>query len=114
MENSGAVYIFRRGDEGWRQEAYVKASNTGEPEDGDNFGYALGLSADGNTLAVGATSEDGSSAGVNGDDSDNTARGAGAVYVFARENGKLVSTGLSEGVQYRSDRPVRNIPRDQR
>ena len=87
MENSGAVYIFRRGDGGWRQEAYVKASNTGEPEDGDNFGYVLSLSADGNTLAVGATGEDGASVGVNGDDSDNSARGAGAVYVFVREDG---------------------------
>lgn len=87
MENSGAVYVFRRGDAGWRQEAYVKASNTGEPEDGDNFGYALGLSADGNTLAVGATGEDGSGASGSGDGSDNSARGAGAVYVFAREGG---------------------------
>ena len=49
------------------------------------FGYVLGLSADGNTLAVGATGEDGSTTGVNGDDSDNSARGAGAVYVFERE-----------------------------
>ena len=87
MENSGAVYIFRRGAEGWRQEAYVKASNTGEPEDGDNFGYVLSLSADGDTLAVGATGEDGASVGVNGYPSDNSARGAGAVYVFVREDG---------------------------
>ncbi|MCZ0955239.1 MAG: FG-GAP repeat protein, partial [Rhodospirillaceae bacterium] len=85
MENSGAVYIFRRDDEGWGQEAYLKASNTGEPEDGDGFGYVLGLSADGNALAVGATGEDGSSTGANGDDSDNSARGAGAVYVFERD-----------------------------
>ena len=87
MENSGAVYIFRRGAEGWRQEAYVKASNTGEPEDGDNFGYVLSLSADGDTLAVGATGEDSASVGVNGYPSDNSARGAGAVYVFVREDG---------------------------
>ncbi len=87
MENSGAVYIFSRGDGEWRQEAYVKASNTGEPEDGDNFGYVLGLSADGNTLAVGATGEDGSGVGTNGDENDNSARGSGAVYVFVREGG---------------------------
>ena len=85
VENSGAVYVFRRDDDGWSQEAYVKASNTGEPEDGDNFGYVLGLSADGNTLAVGATGEDGSTTGIDGDDSDNSARGAGAVYVFVRD-----------------------------
>ena len=84
-ENSGAVYVFRRDGGEWSQEAYLKASNTGEPEDGDNFGYVLGLSADGNTLAVGATGEDGSATGINGDDSDNSARGAGAVYVFVRD-----------------------------
>ncbi len=85
VENSGAVYVFRRDGEGWSQEAYLKASNTGEPEDGDNFGYVLSLSADGNTLAVGATGEDGSGTGIDGDDSDNSARGAGAVYVFVRD-----------------------------
>ena len=87
MENSGAVYIFRRGNDGWGQEAHIKASNTGEPEDGDGFGYVLGLSADGNTLAVGATGEDSSATGANGDESDNSAGGAGAVYIFVREAG---------------------------
>src|SRR2546426_7640368 len=34
----------------WRQAAYVKASN---PRAGAQFGYAVALSSDGNTLAVG-------------------------------------------------------------
>ena len=87
MENSGAVYVFRREGGNWRQEAYVKASNTGELEDGDGFGYVLDLSADGGILAVGATGEDSSATGVNGEESDNSANGAGAVYVFVRDDG---------------------------
>jgi len=52
---SGAVYVFTRSGTTWNQQAYVKASNT---EAGDQFGVSLALSADGNTLAVGAIGED--------------------------------------------------------
>jgi len=85
MENSGAVYVFAREAGDWSQQAYLKASNTGESEDGDGFGYALSISADGNTLAVGATGEDSSATGVNGDGGDNSAGGSGAAYVFVRD-----------------------------
>jgi hypothetical protein len=81
---SGAAYIFTRTGTTWAQQAYVKASNTGEQDDGDTFGYSIALSGDGNTLAVGAPSEDSSATTVNGDQRDNAAVGAGAVYVFAR------------------------------
>ena len=66
---------------------FVKASNPDgvqQEGNGDKFGWALALSADGRTLAVGAPDEDGSAVGVNGDDSDNDAGDAGAVYVFSR------------------------------
>jgi len=86
MDNSGAVYVFAREAGNWSQQAYLKASNTGEPEDGDGFGYALSISADGNTLAVGATGEDSSATGANGDEADNSAGGSGAAYVFVRED----------------------------
>ena len=77
---SGAVYVFRFSSSTWSQQAYIKASNTGA---GDEFGQFLSLSADGNTLAVGAFGEDGSSTGVNGAQGDSTATdGSGAVYVF--------------------------------
>jgi|GEM_PF-471939 len=79
--NAGAVYVFTRDDGQWAQEAYIKASNT---EAGDLFGAKLSLSADGSTLAVGATREDSSATGINGDLSDNSAVSAGAVYVFTR------------------------------
>lgn len=85
MDNSGAVYIFSRDGGRWSEQAYLKASNTGEPGDGDGFGYALSISADGNTLAVGATGEDSGSTGVGGDEADNSASGSGAAYVFVRE-----------------------------
>ena len=78
---AGAVYVFTRDGSGvWSQQAYIKASNTDE---GDNFGSLLDL--DGDTLAVGADGEDSNATGVNGDQDDNIASGAGAVYVFTRD-----------------------------
>ncbi|HWN69757.1 MAG TPA: cadherin-like beta sandwich domain-containing protein, partial [Haliangium sp.] len=77
--DAGAVYVFRRSDGVWAQEAYVKASNTGA---GDEFGHAVALSGD--TLAVGARREASSATGVNGDDANNDAAASGAVYVYTR------------------------------
>ena len=54
------------------------------PGDGDQFGYSLALSGDGNTLAVGAISEDGAAQQVNGNEHDDSQQSAGAVYVFNR------------------------------
>jgi len=86
---SGAVYVFERRHDGWRQDAYVKASNAeGDPAGGfqaDYFGGALALS--GRTLIVGAPFEDGAATGVNGDQENNDAPSAGAVYVFVRRAG---------------------------
>jgi hypothetical protein len=78
---SGAVYVFARIGGVWSQQAYVKASNT---QDNDQFGTGLAISADGNTLVVGAPGEDGGVAGINGNQADNTLPGAGAAYVFVR------------------------------
>ena len=82
---SGAVYVFTRDTGGgWTQQAYVKASNT---DAADFFGRSVTLSADGNTLAASAFFEDSSAIGANGNDADNTASNAGAVYVFVRDGG---------------------------
>lgn len=78
---SGAVYVFFRSGTGWVQQAYVKASNT---EGGDDFGVSVSLSADGNTLAVGARNEASSATGVGGNETDNSMAASGAVYVFSR------------------------------
>jgi FG-GAP repeat len=88
MPGAGAVYVFARTGSTWSQQAYVKASNTGEKTDGDQFGYSIALSGDGNTLAAGAISEDSAATGINGNQADNSADSAGAVYVFTRADAK--------------------------
>jgi hypothetical protein len=81
--DSGAVYMFRFDPiNGWWQQAYIKASNTDE---GDHFGSSMALSADGNTLAVGARGEDSDAMGVDGDQANDSALGSGAVYLFQRD-----------------------------
>jgi len=90
LRQAGAVYVFSRAGSTWTQQAYIKASNTGRagegevPGDGDQFGYSLALSGDGNTLAVGAISEDGAAQQVNGNERDDSQQSAGAAYVFVR------------------------------
>ena len=81
--DSGAVYVFRFIGGEWTQQAYIKASNTG---DRDYFGQAVSLSADGNTLAVGATSEDSLASGVGGAENNDSSTDSGAVYVFEFSN----------------------------
>ena len=90
IPQSGAVYVFTRTGTTWTQQAYIKASNTGKAGegqlagDGDQFGFSLALSGDGNTLAVGAISEDSAAQQINGNQGDDSAQSAGAVYVYAR------------------------------
>ena len=79
--DAGAVYVFTRNGSDWVQQAYIKASNA---QSGDQFGFAVALSGDGNTLAVAANFEDSGAAGINGNQADESASGAGAVYVFVR------------------------------
>jgi hypothetical protein len=74
---AGAVYVFVRSGPIWSQQAYVKASNT---DANDQFGITVALSGD--TLAVGARFEDSAATGVGGDQADNTAPNAGAIYVY--------------------------------
>ena len=45
----------------------------------------MALSKDGKLMAVGARSEASASKGVNGNPSDNSAAGAGAVYIFTNQ-----------------------------
>jgi hypothetical protein len=90
IPQAGAAYVFTRTGTTWTQQAYIKASNTGEAGtadsfgDGDQFGVSLAISDDGRTLAVGAITEDSASPGINGNQADNSATSAGAVYVFSR------------------------------
>ena len=94
LKQSGAVYVFTRTGATWTQQAYLKASNPGragrsddEFGDGDQFGYSISLSGDGNTLAVGAPTEDSNAQTINGNQADDSAVSSGATYVFTRTAG---------------------------
>ena len=90
---TGAVYVFTRNSGDWAQQAYLKVSNT-DLASFAQFGGAIGISADGNTLAIGARGEAGFSNGINGDQyavlpqpnfgQPNGAIYIGAAYVFTR------------------------------
>lgn len=114
---TGAVYVFKREEDGWAQDAFLKASNAEPPEEeeeetdgtaeddgtddsatddetdddgdvtiptnvNDRFGHRVALSGDGLTLAVSALFESSDATGINGDENNNDAPNAGAVYVF--------------------------------
>ena len=58
------MFVFVRAPSGgWIQQAYIKSSS---PDATDFFGWSVGLSADGSTLATGSYGEDGSAAGLGG------------------------------------------------
>jgi len=83
VSNAGAVYVFTKSNGTWSEVAYVKASNPGVD---DAFGTSVALSGDGNTLAVGAVLEASNSTGINSAPNE-SAFGAGAVYVYIRTAG---------------------------
>jgi hypothetical protein len=83
---AGAAYVFTRAATAWSQQVYLKASNT---EAGDAFGAALALSGDGNTLVVGAPSEDSLTA-----PGDNNAQDSGAAYAFTRSGTAWATAGM--------------------
>jgi len=75
--SAGAAYFFGFiPGTGYRQLYYLKASNTNAL---DRFGYSLAASTD--FIVVGADKEDSSAIGLNGDQEDNSADEAGAVYI---------------------------------
>ena len=76
---SGAAYVFVRSGAVWRQQAYLKASNT---EGNDEFGFSIAIS--GNTVLAGARGESSDATGVKGTQTSNGAAGSGAAYVFVR------------------------------
>lgn len=76
--NAGAVYVFNRVGSTWTQQSYVKSSNT---EANDSLGFTS-ISADGQTLAVGASTESSSATSIGGDQTDNTKSQSGAVYIY--------------------------------
>jgi trimeric autotransporter adhesin len=86
--DSGAIYVFAQDAMGWVQQAYVKASNTFAV---DNFGTAVALSANGDSLAVSAPQELNNATGIGGTQTNRSAHFAGAVYVFTRDDAQAWS-----------------------
>jgi hypothetical protein len=77
---TGAVHLYgEKTPNIWSRTAFVKAPN---PDAMDAFGYAVSLDAYARTLAVGAIWEGSAATGVGGNQQDNSAPAAGAVYVY--------------------------------
>jgi len=76
----GGAYVFRRTGTQWAQQGPTLGPKYGDPQ----LGYAIALSADGNTLALGAPTDASGATGINGDGGQApvTFNAAGAVYVF--------------------------------
>jgi len=78
---SGAAYVFVRDEnDQWSQQAFFKASNA---DSGDLFGHSVAI--DGDTIVVGALEERSNAIGVDGNQANNDIEGAGAAYVFFRD-----------------------------
>ena len=108
---SGAVYTFAHDGNAWAQTAYLKASNTGG---GDQFGNSLAFSGDGDTLAIGAFAEASGATGINGDQNDNTAATAGAVYLFGPDgSGWVQNTYLKASNTESADNFGRSVALDE-
>jgi len=77
--SAGAAYVFVRNGTAWRQDAYIKPSNTRAEQ---QFGHAVALSS--TALVVGAWGESSNGVGFNGNQSGTQTQSAGAAYVFRR------------------------------
>jgi len=88
-EDSGAVYMFTQASKTWKEQGYIKPSNT---EEEDHFGASVSLSGEGGTLAVGAPLDDG-----------NVEKDSGAVYVFGRTDGVWVEKAYVKSSNVRKE-----------
>ncbi|MGE4658968.1 MAG: integrin, partial [Gammaproteobacteria bacterium] len=78
----------------WSQQAYIKPSNSGLE---DWFGSRLALSGDGTTLALGTQLEDSNSTGIGGDEENDDAQQAGAVYLFTQSGDTWLQQAYVKG-----------------
>ena len=106
--DSGAVYVFVRTGNNWSQQAYIKPSNT---QTSDKFGFALALSGDGNTLAVGATLEDSNARGINRQSGGQLRRRLRRRLRLRAQRVDVVPAGVCESLERRRRRPVRLVGR---
>ncbi len=76
---AGAAYVFVRAGGEWPHQAYVKSPIPGIQH---RFGLAVAMSANGETLAIGAHNENSGATGVGGNPLDDSSPKSGAVYVY--------------------------------
>ena len=74
-DRAGAAYLFINDGTEWSQEAYIKSPNI---ESGDVFGGSLAMSANAETIAIGAYHENGDGTDL----SNNDTVDSGAVYLY--------------------------------
>ncbi len=77
--NVGKAYVFTRSGTTWTEQIEQLITTTGPI---GAFGNSVALSADGSTLAVGASAEDSNASGIADNQADNSAANARAVYLF--------------------------------
>jgi len=101
VDNAGGAYVFERVGVAWVQRAYLHAA---DPAVNDDFGFAVAISADGSTIAIGSPDEDSASTQIDTNPTDTSAPNAGAAYIFARAGGwhqeaylKASNTGAGDG-----------------
>lgn len=80
---AGAAYVFAKEGDTWVPQGYFKRFPS-NPGTGAQMGRSIALSADGNTLAVGASFESSDAVGIDGSGSEPGLNASGAVYVFRR------------------------------
>jgi FG-GAP repeat protein len=78
-----SVHIFNRNAEAWVKQAKIQDVNV---KAGHGFAHAVSLSANGNTLAIGAPAQ----ADIANKRSDNSVNHESAVYVFIRDDNRWV------------------------
>mgnify|MGYP002040834739 FL=1 len=83
FSSAGAAYVFARSNGTWSQQVYLKASNARQNQ---NYGSSLALSADGNTLAIGALND--TDGGASGMPVISTVNPKGSVHVYQRSTTK--------------------------
>ncbi|HRI69286.1 MAG TPA: cadherin-like beta sandwich domain-containing protein [Polyangium sp.] len=75
--DSGAAYLFTRGQDGWAQIGYLKSLNS---DPGDEFAERVSVS--GSTLVCGTSLEDSGFGGIGANPYDESASDSGAVFVY--------------------------------
>ena len=103
----GYIMMFSHDGSGWNDSDPFPETSIRPPkpvdEYVDEFARALAISADGQTLAVGAFGEMSKATGVNGDEADESLNRAGAAYMYQLEDGNWVRKAFIKATNTGSD-----------